>query len=179
MTDFDSLIEETFNVGYCWRVASIDTKRKFTCLCCERLKRISFFRFKIVINSVLKFQFLHGLETNFWLQDQEPQGMRPRPRPCLNNRDRKNLASRPPALLRTYKTVIRFWSNEKRKVWENFYCMKIQYQSRKYSMFAIIWSKTNFKNLLKLYQYIVLMTIKKNCTLHIKQATNKTFQIWH
>ena len=76
-------------------VACIETKRKFTLLCSERLNRTSFFQLKIVTNCILNFQFLSGLETNFWLQDRDLIGTRPRP--CLNIRDqdRKNLVSRP------------------------------------------------------------------------------------
>ena len=91
-------------IDYCRRVASIETKRKSNCLSCEQLNKTSFFRFKIVTNFILNFQFLRGLETNLWLQDRDLIGTIPRPRPCLNIRDRdqdqdhKNLVSRPPAL---------------------------------------------------------------------------------
>ena len=67
------------------KVASIKIKRKFICLCCERLNRSSFFWFKMATNFTLSFQFLHGLDTNFWLQDRNLRGARPRPRLCLNN----------------------------------------------------------------------------------------------
>ena len=71
LTDLNSLIEKTFDVGCCRQVASIETKRKFTSLCSERLKKTSFFRFEIVTNFISNFQFLRGLETNFWLRDQD------------------------------------------------------------------------------------------------------------